>query len=171
MSSAALPTLPSVRAKQQLERASGSVESAVDQQRRSCDQSQPEKSEPSQNSHSQRNKLLRMEDEPPAGSTAFHGDTDRAEQLSVLNQKEQKAFEGLPPLEASVACNVIHHYIATTSSFLNSFVADANASHEGIDRKLSVLEKQMALLESKIASMPDLFPDESESDEEKNVKK
>jgi hypothetical protein len=71
-------------------------------------------------------------------------------------------FGGLPPLESSVACDAMHQYLVTTCSFLNSFIADVNAADEGIDHKLSVLEKQMALLESKVASVPNLFPEDGD---------
>jgi len=100
-----------------------------------------------------------------SASDPSQSEHQRSEQLATLHQKEQNVFSGLPPLESNVACNVIHQYISTTSSFLNSFIADTNASHGGIDHKLTVLEKQMALLESKIASIPDLMPEEKESDE------
>lgn len=159
----ALPLLPSIRAKE-LERASANESDVVTQTTSAPSPRQNQKSElltlTVQSASVSRTNAL--------PSTPSQSDTQRTEQLAMLHQKEQKVFGGLPPLESSVACNTIHQYISTTSSFLNSFIADANASHEGIDHKLTVLEKHMALLESKIASMPDLFPEEGASDEDEN---
>lgn len=159
----ALPLLPSVRAKE-LERASANNDS---------DDHVNNAPKPNQIQSLEQSKLPVQSESvssttlPSKASldTPYQSDTTakRSEQLAVQNQKEQKIFGGLPPLESSVACDTIHHYIATTSSFLNSFIADVNASHDGIDHKLTVLENHMALLESKIASMPDLYPDEDDS--------
>lgn len=166
MTSAALPLLPSIRAKE-LERASAN-ESNVDLSHTSV--------APSQSQNQRSEQLSTQSDYIPnngrrsfaPSSTPYQSESQRSEQLASLHQKEQKVFNGLPPLESSVACDAIHQYISTTSSFLNSFIADANASHDGIDRRLSALEKQMALLESKLSSMPDLFPEEFESDQDEN---
>ena len=163
MTSAALPPLPSIRAKELEKRVS-----ADSQANKSNDDAgkivcttvktpSGSKEEQSITTHLRHN---------APSSAPSQLENQRSDKLAMLHQKEQRVFGGLPPLESSVACNVIHQYISTTSSFLNSFIADANASHEGIDHKLTVLEKQMALLESKIASIPDLFPEEKESDEE-----
>ena len=163
--SAVLPTLPSIRAKE-LERASansndkddGNVEHIISDESTSS-QTQEEKSKqsvpiPSATILSNNN----------ISSSTIQNESERLEQLAMLYQKEKKCFGGLPPLESSIACNSIHQYISTTCSFLNSFIADVNASHEGIDHKLTVLERQMSMLESKLASVPDLFPDDNESD-------
>mmetsp|Transcript_4019 Transcript_4019/g.8483 ORF Transcript_4019/g.8483 Transcript_4019/m.8483 type:complete len:99 (-) Transcript_4019:53-349(-) len=80
----------------------------------------------------------------------------------MLHQKEQKVFDQLPPLDPTVTCDAIHQYLSTTSQFLNSYIADANASLEGTSHKLSVLEKQMSLLESKLESIPGLFSEDEE---------
>eukprot|EP00571_Detonula_confervacea_P004933 CAMPEP_0172319938 /NCGR_PEP_ID=MMETSP1058-20130122/39115_1 /TAXON_ID=83371 /ORGANISM="Detonula confervacea, Strain CCMP 353" /LENGTH=190 /DNA_ID=CAMNT_0013035087 /DNA_START=103 /DNA_END=675 /DNA_ORIENTATION=+ len=167
MTSAALPPLPSIRAKE-LERASAN-RSNVDLAQTSnvLSQSQNQVSEQSVQSAFISSTDLRRSSSlnvPP------QSEAQRSGQLAMLHQKEQNVFGGLPPLESSVACNAIHQYISTTSSFLNSFIADANASNDGINNKLNVLEKQMALLESKIASMPDLFPEEDEFIEEEDGK-
>jgi hypothetical protein len=84
----------------------------------------------------------------------------RSEHLEAMHTKEMSVFGSLPPLESSVACDAIHHYLITTCSFLNSFVADVNAANEGMDQKLTVLERQMALLESRLASVPGLLPED-----------
>lgn len=158
MASAALPPLPSIRAKQ-LDRASAIAPTdksgnAENLGGAPADAQSSAKNKPSAS--------ISTDFYPIAPSSPSQSYAQRSKQLDVLHQKEQKVFGGLPPLESSVACNVIHQYISTTSAFLNSFIADANASHDGIDHKLTVLENQMALLESKIASMPDLFPEEEE---------
>lgn len=157
MTSAALPTLPSIRAKE-LE----TVSHATDN-----DESRPEDTVnlPVESSSGRSDSIpsASLRSSSPSNDLS-QSETQRSEHLATLHQKEQKVFSGLPPLESSVACNAIHQYISATSSFLNSFIADANASHEGVDHKLTVLEKQMALLESKIASMPDLFPEPEEKE-------
>eukprot|EP00584_Thalassiosira_punctigera_P011033 CAMPEP_0172526940 /NCGR_PEP_ID=MMETSP1067-20121228/1756_1 /TAXON_ID=265564 ORGANISM="Thalassiosira punctigera, Strain Tpunct2005C2" /NCGR_SAMPLE_ID=MMETSP1067 /ASSEMBLY_ACC=CAM_ASM_000444 /LENGTH=181 /DNA_ID=CAMNT_0013310579 /DNA_START=18 /DNA_END=563 /DNA_ORIENTATION=+ len=162
MTSAALPPLPSIRAKE-LERDSHENESINDGSWNFVVATAEAPSGPKKEQSASSITDLR----PSASSSApYQSEDQRSEQLAALHQKEKKVFSGLPPLESNVACNAIHQYISTTSSFLNSFIADANASHEGIDHKLTVLEKQMALLESKIASIPDLLPEEEENGEE-----
>ncbi|KAL9190174.1 hypothetical protein ACHAXT_007385 [Thalassiosira profunda] len=159
--SASLPPLPSVRAKELESRASAVSQPAAgsssgDAEKltgtHAAETSRPAKEQGALDS----NKTL----SGASPIAPYQSDAGRSEQLAAMHHKEEQAFGGMPPLEASEECNAIHQYISTTSAFLNSFVADANASHEGIDRKLSVLEKQMALLESTISGMPDLFPDE-----------
>ncbi len=167
----ALPTLPSVRAKELESRASANNnESSVDLPHdKSILPSHNQRPGPSVKSNEYIPNSNLGSSEP--SSILFHSDAERSEKLTEIHEKEQKVFGGLPPLESNVACDAIHHYISTTSSFLNSFIADVSASHDGIDHKLTVLEKQMSMLESKISSMPDLFPDMDESDEvEKEAK-
>jgi len=89
-------------------------------------------------------------------------DEKRSEQLAMLHHKEQKVFGQQPPLEPNITCDAIHQYLSTTSQFLNSYVADANVALEGTSKKLTVLEKQMALLETRLASIPGLFPEEGD---------
>ena len=165
--SAVLPTLPSIRAKE-LERASANINNDKE------DGDNEHTNEPTLPTSSQNHEEKSKQSVVPIHSatilsnnsipsSTIENESERLEQLAVLYQKEKKCFGGLPPLESSIACNSIHQYISTTSSFLNSFIADVNASHEGIDHKLTVLERQMSMLESKLASVPDLFPD-GESD-------
>ena len=160
MTGAALPPLPSFREKE-LERTSAAIRTdEVDVADVSGDTPSTEQSATGNDPSA-----LDSTDLPPvelsiAPSLSY---AQRSEQLDLLHRKERKVFGGLPPLESSVAYSVIHQYISTTGAFLNSFIADANACHEGIDHKLTVLEKQMALLESKIGSMPDVFPEDDGS--------
>ena len=171
MTSAALPPLPSTRARE-LERTSAtykSISSApvdsrnqVDESANNADIIGPETDNQVVSNNYNNN--------PLSNKSTQQSEVRRSNHLATLHKKEQKVFGGLPPLESSVACNAIHHHLSTTSAFLNSFIADANASHEGIDHKLTVLERQMALLESKIVSMPDLFPEEEVKDDESTAR-
>ena len=86
---------------------------------------------------------------------------ERLEQIDLLHQKEKKIFDQLPPLDPSLICNAIHQYLSSTTPFLNTYIADANASLEGTSHKLSVLENQMSLLESTLESLPWLFAEQS----------
>ncbi|KAL7465631.1 hypothetical protein ACHAXS_005942 [Conticribra weissflogii] len=90
---------------------------------------------------------------------------ERIQQLDTLHKQEQRVFGHHTPLEPNVICDSVHQYIATTSQFLNSFIADANATLEGTNHKLNVLERQMAFLESKLAYIPGLIPGEGEEEE------
>ncbi|KAL7524968.1 hypothetical protein ACHAXR_000798 [Thalassiosira sp. AJA248-18] len=160
--SEALPMLPSIRAKE-LERASAASQTNKSLQSDDfCKSADATVNAPLGSYSGQRDSVPSADIRPNAPIS--QSETKRSEELATLHRKEQKLYGGFPPLESSVACNAIHHHISTTSAFLNSFVADVNASHEGIDHKLTTLENQMALLESKIASMPDLFPEETEND-------
>ena len=168
MSSAALPPLPSVRAKE-LERASADTSqahdnSASDQQVDETAKAPSGSKDYEQNASASTN----IQHDAQSSAPAPQSDIQRSEQLEMQHQKEKKVFGGLAPLESSVACNAIHGYISTTAAFLNSFIADVSTSHEAIDDKLTVLEKQMSMLESRIASIPDLFPDKESDHEEEN---
>ena len=157
--SAILPLLPSIRAKEELEQSA-----SAHHDRKQIVSSSDAHSSQSQESKEQDNIPIHSANISSDNIATSQNASERSEQLDVIHSKEQKVFGTLPPLDSSVTCNAIHQYISTTSAFLNSFIANANASHEGIDHKLTVLEKQMSMLESKLASVPGLFPDESESD-------
>ena len=173
MTNASLPALPSIRAKE-LERAASAINNESGDA--SAARSSSSSSAPSSES---RGRMKTPQDSPRNYHSAIRGpgahltteassrdeyDRRRSEQLEAMHRKERLAFGGLPPLESSVACDAIHHYLVTTCSFLNSFIADVNAADEGIDHKLTVLEKQVALLESKVSSVPGLFPEKGNDD-------
>ena len=163
---AALPPLPSVRAKELESRASelsqrhASTENADD---KNAQYEQTEMGEKPSNSLNEKNTQSNRE-----ASTLVAGQQhrERLKQIEILHQKEQTVFDQLPPLDPTVTCDAIHQYMSSTSQFLNSYIADANASLEGTSHKLSVLEKQISLLESKLVSIPGLFP---ENDQEQRV--
>ena len=166
MTSTLLPTLPSVRAKE-LERAallflkesssSGNNDEATASQTSGA------------TSEDETRRILPVHQSSLESSHSAMRNPDKAEQqqyrerkaeeLTALHEKECTVFGGNPPLDSSVACNTIHSFVVTTCSYLNSFIADVTAADDGIDHKLSVLEKQIALLESKLASVPGLFPE------------
>jgi hypothetical protein len=167
-SSTLLPTLPSVRAKE-LERAALLFASRNDESSSSGNDDEATATAAQISSAtSEEIPLLQSSSLPNHRSSIRNPDNDeqqhrvrcKAEELTALHEEECVVFGGHPPLDSSVACNTIHHYVVTTCSYLNSFIADVTAADDGIDHKLSVLEKQMALLESKLASVPGLFPEE-----------
>ena len=165
---AALPPLPSVRAKELESRAS-----ALSQRHASTDDNDSSKnandmnapSEQTETGENKRDSLCEKNIQSNREASTLAAEQhyrERYEQIEILHQKEQKVFDQLPPLDPTVTCDAIHQYLSTTSQFLNSYIADANASLEGTSHKLSVLEKQMSLLESKLESIPGLFPEDEE---------
>lgn len=158
--SAMLPKLPSARAKE-LNRAlfSNDDTNESDKQVESTSSSQEEKSSAPQIESKQSVPPLHISPTKESSNIPYQSEADRSEQLNTITQKEKQLLGGLPPLDSSVACNAIHQYISTTSSFLNSYIANVSAASEGIDHKLTVLERQMSVLESTISSVSGLFPE------------
>mmetsp|Transcript_20280 Transcript_20280/g.28998 ORF Transcript_20280/g.28998 Transcript_20280/m.28998 type:complete len:170 (+) Transcript_20280:146-655(+) len=165
---AALPPLPSVRAKELESRAS-----ALSKRLASTDDNNRNKDANDKNAPSEQTEIdanisdSRLEKNTQSSSEASNLAAEkhyreRLEQIESLHQKEQKVFGQLPPLDPTVTCDAIHQYLSTTSQYLNSYIADANASLEGTSHKLSVLEKQMSSLESKLESIPGLFPEDED---------
>jgi len=168
MAAAALPPLPSVRAKELESRASALSRrhASTDYDDRNIDandkNAQSEQSEVVEKPYSSLHEKNIQSNRKASTLAAEQQHRERLEQIEMLHQKEQKVFDQLPPLDPTVTCDAIHQYLSTTSQFLNSYIADANVSLEGTSHKLSVLEKQMSLLESKLDSIPGLFPDDEE---------
>lgn len=176
VNAAALPPLPSVRAKELENRASALSKQHASKE---CDGSRKkdaddDKSAQKNNDQTKTDTKLSNESLLTANtqSNRDHDARDaledqqyhdvRLKQIETLHQKEQKIFYQMPPLDPAVSCDAIHQYLSTTSQFLNSYLANANSALDGTSHKLSVLEKQMSLLESKLASIPGLFPDDVE---------
>ena len=167
---AALPPLPSVRAKELESRASALSQRHASTDNNDSDKNADDKNAQSKEAETDENKCDSLREKTiqsnrEASTLAEQHYRERMEQIETLHQKEQKVFDQLPPLDPTVTCDAIHQYLSTTSQFFNSYIADANASLEGTSHKLSVLEKQMSLLESKLESIPGLFPE----DEEDNI--
>ena len=147
---ASLPLLPSARSRELLKRGLPSCSSTVEENGSpndevlSHDQAVPAKVP------------TREGIANPSGASQQHPTTDeeklkqREGELNALRTKEKSAFGGMKPLDATLCCEVVHQYIATTSAFQNSFVADTCRSLGDIERKLQVLENQMALMESRL---------------------
>ena len=175
-SSTLLPTLPSVRAKE-LERAALLFASRNDESSSSGNDDEATAAQTSSaTSEDETRRILPLQSSLESSHSSIRNPDNaeqqyrvrcKAEELTALHEKECVVFGGHPPLDSSVACNTIHHYVVTTCSYLNSFIADVTAADDGIDHKLSVLEKQMALLESKLASVPGLFPEEGNAGQRK----
>jgi len=162
-----LPKLPSARAKEldrRLFSNDDTNDDKNDNQVESTSSSQEEKSNAPELESKQSVPPLHISSTKEPSNIPYQSEADRSEQLNTIIEKEKQAFGGLPPLDSSVACNAIHQYISTTSSFLNSYIANVNAATDGIDHKLTVLERQMSVLESTISSVPGLFSEENESD-------
>jgi len=165
--SSMLPKLPSARAKEldrRLFSNNDTNDDKNDNQVESTSSSQEEKSSAPEIESKQSVPPLHISPTKEPSNIPYQSEADRSEQLNTITEKEKEAFGGLPPLDSSVACNAIHQYISTTSSFLNSYIANVNAATDGIDHKLTVLERQMSVLESTISSVPGLFSEENESD-------
>lgn len=86
----------------------------------------------------------------------------RSEELQSLQQKEHQVLGNQTPLDPNLLCEAVHQYICTTTSFVNTYVADVDASLEGVDHKLRVLEDQMSLLERRLVSIPGLLEENIE---------
>jgi hypothetical protein len=165
MFSAALPPLPSARAKDIASRIQQSVKSQTalaiheDAQKTSPLVSKASVNETPElfheSTHSNNQRSQTNEDVTPQQMRV------RTKQLQSIHRKEQQVFGTLPPLDSNLPCEAIHEYIATTSAYLNAYVADVNAALEGTSHKLSVLERQMAMLEVRLASIPGLTEEEN----------
>jgi len=163
-----LPKLPSARAKE-LDRRLFSNDDTNDESDNQVESSTTSSSQGKSNNAPQ---IESKQSAPPLhisptkepSNIPYQSEADRSKQLNTITKKEKEAFGGLPPLDSSVACNAIHQYISTTSSFLNTYIANVSAASDGIDHKLTVLERQMNVLESTISSVPGLFSEENESD-------
>ena len=161
-----LPKLPSARAKELDRRlfSNDDTNDESDNQVESTSSSQEEKSNAPEIESKQSVPPLHISPTKEPSNIPYQSEADRSKQLNIITEKEKQAFGGLPQLDSSVACNAIHQYISTTSSFLNSYIADVSAASNGIDHKLTVLERQMSVLESTISSVSGLFSEENESD-------
>jgi hypothetical protein len=74
------------------------------------------------------------------------GETDMVEEL-------KNRFGSMPSLPPSTTCgSAIYQFTCTTSRFLNSFAASADARLTTVSQRLSELEVQMDLLESKLGT-------------------
>jgi len=145
-----LPLLPSARSRELLGRDLSSSSSIVKES------GSPEDEVSSQVDQAVPAKVPSQEGTVNPRSSQQHLITDeerleqRESELNALRAKEKSAFGGMKPLEASQGCEVVHQYIAATSAFQNSFVADTCRSLGDIEKKIDVLEHQMALMESRL---------------------
>ena len=145
-----LPLLPSARSRELLGRDLSSSSSIVKES------GSPEDEVSSQVDQAVPAKVPSQEGTVNPRSSQQHLITDeerleqRESELNALRAKEKSAFGGMKPLEASQGCEVVHQYIAATSAFQNSFGADTCRSLGDIEKKIDVLEHQMALMESRL---------------------
>ena len=146
-----LPLLPSARSRELLGRDLSSSSSIVKESGSAEDEvsSRQDQAVPANKVPSQEGTV-----NPRSSQQHLITDEERLEQreseLNALRAKEKSAFGGMKPLEASQGCEVVHQYIAATSAFQNSFVADTCRSLGDIEKKIDVLEHQMALMESRL---------------------
>ena len=145
-----LPLLPSARSRELLGRDLSSSSSIVKES------GSPEDEVSSQVDQAVPAKVPSQEGTGNPRSSQQHLITDeerleqRESELNALRTKEKNVFGGMKPLEASQGCEVVHQYIAATSAFQNSFGADTCRSLGDIEKKIDVLEHQMALMESRL---------------------
>lgn len=156
MSSVTLPPLPSARAKEIEKRQQTSItETSLDRDDTVVETKRELETEAIQETHPT----------PVPSKSTQHNIRDqqekRSQQLLALQKKEEASLADKSPLDPNLLCEAIHQYICTTSSFLNDYVSDVNASLEGVGHKLNVLEDQMGILEGRLASIPGLLDDET----------
>lgn len=166
MSSVTLPPLPSMRA-QEIERRQKQHTITEIPEAQTCDV-QTDTSQKSVNVDTDTSLPRNTDDTNPPKSVQEElvaRREQRADELQSLQQKEQKILGNQSPLDPNLLCEAVHQYICTTSSFVNTYVADVNASLEGMDHKLKVLEDQMSLLEGRLASIPGLLDEDEEADD------
>ena len=91
---------------------------------------------------------------PAAGDElALPSAEEEKKQQERVRQYQDKSFASHPPLPVSTTSRVLQDVLLSTSQFVNSFVADANARLERSETEISALERQMGLLEGKLASI------------------
>ncbi|KAL7512622.1 hypothetical protein ACHAXN_012682 [Cyclotella atomus] len=163
MSSVTLPPLPSMRAKEIVRRQQSLITEILEAQTRDIqtDNSEAKASVDKDTTSSPRE--TETANPPKSISEVMAARREqRADELQALQQKEQKILGNQSPLDPNLLCEAVHQYICTTSSFINTYVADVNVSLEGVDHKLRVLEDQMSLLEGRLQSIPGLLDDEED---------
>ena len=159
MSSVTLPPLPSMRAKE-IER----------RQQQHIVKIQP----PQENVSASTTPTLSAKPAPaPLQTQTLVDQTSSLEDIDKSRQKRTDELNDLlsresvlspqPPLDTNLLCEAVHQYACTTSSFLNTYVADVNAALEGVDHKLSVLERQIGMMEGRLSSVKGLLDDEEQN--------
>mmetsp|Transcript_2329 Transcript_2329/g.4818 ORF Transcript_2329/g.4818 Transcript_2329/m.4818 type:complete len:180 (+) Transcript_2329:276-815(+) len=78
---------------------------------------------------------------------------EERKQRERVRQYQEKAFGSQPPLPVSTTSRALQDVLLSTSQFVNSFVADADSRLEISAAEISALERQVGLLEGKLASV------------------
>eukprot|EP00978_Attheya_sp_CCMP212_P045276 scaffold340048_cov59-Attheya_sp.AAC.2 len=81
------------------------------------------------------------------------GSAEKAKRQTDMVEELEDRFGSMPSLPPSITCgSAIYQFTCTTSRFLNSFAASADARLTTVSQRLSELEVQMDLLESKLGT-------------------
>ena len=60
------------------------------------------------------------------------------------------------PIDHQLTAQLVNHFVSNTTAFLNSFCATTNKSLNDIAVRISTLQVTLAILEAKLASVPEL---------------
>uniref|UniRef100_A0A7S2E7E0 Uncharacterized protein n=1 Tax=Ditylum brightwellii TaxID=49249 RepID=A0A7S2E7E0_9STRA len=90
---------------------------------------------------------------------------ERMKEKEAERIQEEKLFATHEPLPPSTTSSVINQYLSSTSRFVNAFVASADARLDSSSDKISALDIQIGLLESKLSSIPGLDDGGADLDE------
>ena len=78
---------------------------------------------------------------------------EERKQRERVRQYQEKAFGSQPPLPVSTTSRALQDVLLSTSQFVNCFVADADSRLEASATEISALERQVGLLEGKLAAV------------------
>uniref|UniRef100_A0A7S2DZW9 Uncharacterized protein n=1 Tax=Helicotheca tamesis TaxID=374047 RepID=A0A7S2DZW9_9STRA len=95
----------------------------------------------------------------PSPPTATETLVKEEKESEERRKQEERVFASHEPLPPSTTTSVINHFLSSTSRFVNAFVASADARLDSSTDKISALDVQISLLESKLSSIPGLDDD------------
>ena len=77
------------------------------------------------------------------------------ERYDMLRSYQDRTFSNHPPLNPSIAAAAVQHLISSTAGFMNTFAASVDARLRKCSERISGLEAQVGLLESKLEQISD----------------
>lgn len=89
----------------------------------------------------------------PGGQPSVPPAEEERKQQERVRQYQEKSFASEPPLPVSTTSRVLQDVLLSTSQFVNAFVADTNSRLEVSETEISAMERQVGLLEGKLASV------------------
>ena len=78
-----------------------------------------------------------------------------AGRLGRIRRYQDETFESHPPLPGSATSRILQDLLAGTGHFVNTFAADVDGRIRRCTDQTAELERQMVVLEGKLASVPD----------------